>query len=489
MVMSKKKELVLDIKDIVIFVLKRWLFILILTLVCAIVLGGSKAIAFYRDSEDRYGDEAKHKVLKDLTDIEINEVENLFDRYIAYKNRISYSESYLSDSILMELNPYSLASLTVEYSVTSDQYSTIVTLTSGVLRDADYEQIASLFNKSANNAHISDIVKISNSSGSADETEIDIINVTDSYSGTVKNTYHCIIRLNAMADTAEHCKSIMTIMENAFQAKKQELDNIGISVSADRIGDYYTDNSSSWLADKQRDMISEASDLKAEYDSFEKTSLSYLSAEEKDYFNFLKDANSGKVVKLHNAANFITGGIAGLTIALLIILLVYFASGKVRNAEDYLFRVSNDSILGTVYSVSEKKGLLNRFINLLINKWFYEIDKTYDNSEDSRILAKRIRQICKHNNTDDLYVINGSSREGAAQVLKSITDDLEQEGIKVYCGKPLSNSGDFEVFEQKHSVLVFGSFFDSKVKELADYYKLSGETGSSVIGCVLHREV
>lgn len=487
--MSKKKELVLDIKDIVVFVLKRWLFILVMTLVCAFVLGGYKAYTFYKESEIRYSDETKQKYLKNLTDIEINEVENLFDRYTAYKNRISYSESYLSNSILMELNPYSLSSLTVEYSVTSDQHSTVASLNSGILGNAEYEKIASVFNKSAVTANISDIVKITNTAGSSDGTEVDISKETDSYTGTVKNSYHCIIKLNAIADNTEHCNAVMAIMEDAFLAKYRELTDIGITASVVRIGEFFTDSSSSWLADKQRDMISEASDLKAQYDSFEKTSLSFLSSDEKDYFNYLKDANSGKVQKLHNAANFITGGLAGLTLALLIVLLLYFTSGKVRNVEDYLYRVAADNVLGTVYSLSNKKGLLNRFVNRIINKLFYEIDNTYDISEDAKILAKRIRQICNHSDTGELYIVDGSSGDSTAPVLKSISDSLEQEGIKVHCGKPLSRSDDFDVFEQNKAVLLFGSFLNSKAKVLSDYRKLCDETGSSVIGCVLHREV
>lgn len=485
----EEKVLMINIKDLAVYIIKKWRILVVATLLCAILLGGYKTVSSINSTEDQYSEENREQIVKKLTEVESNVVENLFNRYLAYKNSISYSESYLSNSILMKLNPEKLPTYTVQYSVVSDQQNIISSFTNQSLGASDYQKIALLFGEDTDSTRISELVAIYGTSSDSDGMSVDVDSHSNIYVGNVNNIYKWIMSLNVYAYNRSQCENVMSIVEAAVDAQYKTLQDAGIDVSLTRIGNNYTENASNWLADRQRSMISETSSLKSEYDKYEKNELSNLSSDEKKYFTFLKNRYEDKEEPVHTLRYYAIGGILGFGALLVLLVVLYFFDDRIRNKEDYVFRVKSDDTIGVLYSSARHRGLINRCVCSVTNKLFYNVDRKYSPSEKATIIAKRICLLCNKNGIKQLYIVNDSSKQTASLLLSSIIDVISKNGITVSCGKPLLSSDDFDEFMNNKAVLYFGSFYDSKAETLADYSKLFKENNSMIVGSVLHGEI
>ena len=483
--MSSEKEVIIDLKDLLAYVIKRWYYLIIIPLIFSIIVGGYKAVSFDLSENNRYSEENREALVNVLTESEVKEVENLFSRYLAYRNSISYNETYLGNSILMKLNPDKLPSLVVQYSVSSDQQNLLSSFTNQTLGINEYEKISAVFGDDTDTSFISELISISGSEPDKDGISVSIDNKNNFYTGSVNNVYKWMLNLNVLASSETQCKEIMTIIEDAVQVEYLNLLNAGIDVSIVKVGSNYTENASKWLADHQRVLISEASSLKSEYDSFEKKELDELSSIEKNYFTFLKDSYEGKEERSHALKYTVIGGMLAFLVVLAFIVLGYLYGNRIKNKDDYLYRVNTDNVLGIIYSVVKHKSILNRYINRIVNKVFYGIDKQYNPLEKASIVSKRIRKMCNEEASNKIYIVNDSNNQEALSLLDIIVDLLKKEGIEVYCGKPLLVSKDFEEFEKSKLVVYFGCFYDSKAESLSDYLKLFNENKARIIGSVL----
>ena len=487
--MTHEKELVISLKDFALYIIRKWRALFIVTFACALVIGGFYATKTNNlESKNPYSKERRESILQALTEAETNEVENLFNRYCAYKSSISYIESYLNNSILMKLNPEKLPTLIVQYNVTSDEHNIISSFTSQSLGETEYQQIAALLGEDADPTRVFELISVYSTATDTDGFSVDINENSNTYVGNLNNIYKWVLSITVYANNKAQCENIMEIAEKAVQAQYKVLIDAGLQVTLARIGDNYTENASNWLADHHLSMISRSSSLKTEYDEYEKTELTNLSSNQKNYFAFLKDQYSNKENVTNKSRFFAIGGVLGAFLSLVTIFLEYFLGVRIRNKEDYLFRVESDDVIGVVYSLVKHKGLINKFINTIANRIFIDVDKTYDMSERAILLAKRIHLLCSNNGISDLYIVNDSSKQSAASFLSLIVSSISKEGIKVNYGKPLMNTEDFDTFIESKAVVYFGNFYDSKIETLFDYSKLFKENNTKKLGSILHGE-
>ena len=487
--MVNGKEVVINLKDLFAYVLKRWVYILLGMIICGTIVGGYRAVSFYIDNKDKYGEKNLNEITQSLTDIEENEVENLFNRYLAYKNSISYSESYLGKSVLMKMDPNRFPTFNVQYSICSDYRNLVNFFTDQTLGIAEYEKIADVFGDDTDTTSISELVKISGTYTDKDGISLDVDSQNNMYVGGFNNVYKWMMNVTVYAYDKAQCETIMGIVENAIQAQYDKLSDAGIDATITKVGSNYTENASQWLIDRQREMISETSTLKAEYDKFEKEELSHLSSEEKVYFEFLKNRYEGKHESRHFVKYICIGIVLGGVIVGAFILLSYFLSDRIKNKEDYLYRTRNDDVIGIIYSNTKHKGIIVRLVNRIINSIFYGIGRDYNSTESATIIAKRIKRICNEENISELYIIDESTKKSAESCLNTIKEYLFSEGISISCGTPLASSEDYDAFGQAKAVIYYGSFYDSKLETLSDYLKFFKENRSQVLGSVLHSEI
>ena len=456
--MPNENAPVINIKDFVIYVLKKWLYLFIATIFCALVIGGINTVSSLISNKDRYSIENKERLTKALTEQEISEIDNLFNRYLAYKQSIAYHETYLSNSLLMKMDPNKYPSLTTQYSVSSDhQYlsSSFITQSLGA---TEFDKIASVFGADTDPSRVSEIVLFSSSSSDTAGVTVDVDNQNSLYIGTVDNMYKWILTVTVHAFDETQCEEIMKIVEDAIQAQYSKLSGVGIDVSLTQISKNYTENFSFSLEDKQRDMISTTSSLKSEYASFEKSELSNLSSDEKAYFSFLKNQFEGKEEKIHFAKNCVVGGLLGFVLMFVIIALSYFFSDKIKHKGDYVYITKKDDIIDIVYSPGNHKGLFSRFVNHWINRVFYGIDdRGYSVPEKTRIIAKRVLKVCENADISSIYIVNGAAESTAISLLNGIADAISQKGIDVSSGKPLLNTDDLEKFEKARAIMYLGN--------------------------------
>ena len=480
--MKRGKDLTIDLIDLIAYVLRRWHTILIMTLVFAVIVGGYKYVSFSQASADQYSEENRERLAAKLTDTEKNEIENLFNRYLAYRNSISYSESYLG--------PNKLPCLITQYIVSSDQHDVISSFTGQALGANEYKKIADVFGEGTDASRISELVSVSNGSAEQNGVSIDLKNSSSIILGSINNNYKWILNLTVYAFSEAQCESVMSIIEEAVQNQFQALSNAGLDISIVRIGTNYTESASKWLADRQRTMISETSSLKAEYDKFEKETLSNnLSSSEKAYFTFLKNRYEEKKTESHVFRAVVLGAAFGFAATIFILLLLYLFSNRIKNKEDYLYEVDTDNILGIIYSTIHRKGFVNKTVNRIINKVFFDMDKDYNTPEKTKVLAKRVSSMCKINEITELYVVDDTTQTTANELLGIFVGTLSQDGINVVCGKPLKNSEDYDLFEQSKTVMYWGGLYNSKKESLSDYTRLFTETNSKVLGSILYNEL
>ena len=487
--MTNEKELVFSLRDYLLYMIKAWRLLIAVAIVFTLICSSCSFIVYKVSDKDPYSEENKEILKQRLTNTESNVIENLFNRYLAYRNSISYSESYLNDSVLMQLDPTALPHITIQYSVDSDQNNIISSFTNQSLGIAEYQQIAAILGDNTNAASVSELVFVSGTTTEQGGIDLNISNQSGFFTGNVNNEYKWIITLNAYAKDKQQCEIIISLVEDAVLRQYQTLKEVGINISIIKLGSNYTENYASWLADRQRNMISQTSSLKSEYDLFEKSELSKLTSDEKAYFEFLKNSYDGKAEKTHILKKGILGGVLSFLVVFVFVSLSYIFSNKLRNKEDYLSTTSVNNVIDIVYSVKKRKGFINNKVNSIINKAFYSIDNQYDSTPKAIILAKRIGKACKRNGISKLFVVTDSSNHSARNFLDLIINYLSTENINVDYGNPLLCTEAYDLFNDSQAVLYYGSLFDSKLEVLSDNAKLIHENNSVFLGSVLHGEV
>lgn len=146
-------EKVIDLQDLFSELLRHLGSILIVSIVVAVIAGViSYAVSAADLAQDQAEDinvmtQSQAQAKENLTQAEIDEVEQLFYQYTNLHTQTEREASYYSDSILYNLDPSSIREYQIEYLYTSSNPDIAKAMSNQLLDEDDYKKIAEIMGK------------------------------------------------------------------------------------------------------------------------------------------------------------------------------------------------------------------------------------------------------------------------------------------------------------------------------------------------------
>ncbi len=482
-------EMEIDLADLFAKILRKWKFILVMTLAFMIVVGGFLSYRNYNSIKNAYNDQSKAGLEQQMTAGQIQNVEQLFNRYLTFKERINNNQFYLDNSILMKMDPNNISNYNMEYLVESPVQNVFDSFTDYTLGVDEYKQIAEILGGDTDPRYVYEIVTIrGTSTDEASGTAIDTDEIgSRALKGTIANTYSGIVTVSIKANDQDTCKKIAEIVDTAVLAHEKTLADAGVELSLKKLDGTYTESVDRALAEKQQSTIAQGSELVSSYTKFEKDNTSSLSEEEQALFKYLINSNDQKQDHVHWKKWCVLGAVAGMGLALVLLVLSYLLKPGLKTPDD-VARVSGLKTLG--YLQEEEHPY--RGLSKLFNNWARKIEtRQFPDStqeEQIKVACARIIAGCKNSGYDSVYLIQGFHSEFADKSVQVMKEKLESVIGNVGVGSPAFDADDLKELEKSKAAVLVASVENSKEYTIRQNMQVAKECGVTMMGNVIVKE-
>ena len=156
---TSKKEIDIEIADILWELLRRWRVILIFAVVGAVLRGGKRYISDYKTANTPKETVVEQTIEKANVELNKTEMETVIAA-IALNSQIDATSAYLNESELMAINPYQENAAFMQYVVVGENSENVVAAYKDYVRSGNLGELVSIVE--ADNAQKSDtfIVKV-----------------------------------------------------------------------------------------------------------------------------------------------------------------------------------------------------------------------------------------------------------------------------------------------------------------------------------------
>ncbi|SEA32148.1 hypothetical protein SAMN02745687_02510 [Lachnospiraceae bacterium NK3A20] len=480
-------EVEIDLGSMFAAILRRWKMILVAIIVAAVTAGGIGCYAGFRENAGRYSDESLAAVQDKLTQSQIAMVDQLYERYKAYRNKIDDNQRYLANSILMNLDPNNISTQKVEYLVTSDQENVVNSFAGLTLGMDDYQAIADSLGTDVDTRYIYEVVNIAalGSSDNADEVNVTSDAGKDLWKGgTITNGYRQLMDVTIVAQSKEHCEAIADIVDAALKAQASKLQAAGVTLTLSVVGDNYTESVSTALANQQQAAIAQGSTLMADYNDFTEENIDTLDADKADYFNFLIKRDDDKEEDIHWKRYAAIGALTGLLAALVIAIAKYLTSGGFHTAEEFT-KSANVPLLGVLHSSGNYRLVDAAFHRAADRIEFGHLPRIGTNDTARLgVIAARLKELCGQEENSSIYLVQNYSLPYAKDVAEKLCALLKNEGLRVSLGNPLTNADEFTRLTTSGNAVLLCALEDGRRADLEQIVKICEESGVKLQGGV-----
>ena len=140
----EEDEAVIDLGDMAAFLLHRWRIIIIVSIILMILVGGFMSYRDWQGLKNKYKDDTYQSMTQDMTDEQIETVNQFFNRYLTYKQRIANNQHYVDSSIRMKLDAANVSVSTREYLIKTDAQQVLLSFSEAALDLDDYKRMAEI---------------------------------------------------------------------------------------------------------------------------------------------------------------------------------------------------------------------------------------------------------------------------------------------------------------------------------------------------------
>lgn len=508
---TEDDETEISLGNLFAIILRRWKIWLGSTIIAAVVIGG--ALSAYDSVVQRQGRDPE-LAADALGDSAVEQVRQVYQRYLYYEKAMAAKEAYLDQSVLMNLDPDHTVKETIGYRLDSDHVNVVNSFASQSLGQQEYEQIAKILSSKdavVDPGYVSEVISFSGEH----RMTTDIVQNTESpaqeggFAGTqvggVQNSiegedeeedtgillqtapasYRDLMSVTFYCSTEEQSTAIAQIIEQAVAEYADKLKSSGVSLTLSRISENYTEGSVTAVADQQQTKLKEQSDLQTEYQNFLSGTVDKLEEDEKAYFDLLAgNTREQDASGIRWKRNFGIGALIGLAAALVILIIAYLASGCFHTAEEAQDALRNrGELLGTfTRHRRQHRGLGKLFQSLadfIDNKSL--ADAELDENTRSELIADRIRHLVTRAKGSRLFFADNYSSAYGDEIRGKI------EGAGKLCaasGNPLSDPEALRTLQKSDAVVILQGINDTKKSSLDQLLEICREAEVPVIGMV-----
>ncbi|MBQ6440313.1 MAG: hypothetical protein IJJ06_09365 [Mogibacterium sp.] len=481
-VLFQKRELSINIKEYFWKLLQQWKLMIIVCLFFTLALS---LVVFQRQkNEDKEYKEAK-KELEELANeasaaeevilSELSSEDRASVEYaLRFKKLISDRQDYLNNSLLLDLEPLHVKTLTISYSIYDiAEPQSVVSIADGyaalVNNSEAIRQIGAVLAPDADIQYVKELVSISNrystvvGEGEAATVFITILIPDDADENNVAKTIKNLIqnRKKELSDRiSDHNLKIIT--EEVFYAIRNDITSLKTDcmnwINTLKI---YRSNAEAALTDQQKAAYDQIEEMTANADGMEEVSNDTVENNESFF--------SGKIA--------VIGVIAGIVLYAIIYFVVLIIRGKVVSASDAEY-YTGSRVIGEIYNNEYALRRTDIVHSSFVTK--FQNSKRRNSSESD--IFHILEAICKKHDIKKCAELVLTNKAPYEKIVKSIKDNCIEKGIDCCIIYETNEINELEFVEIDKVVLFIGD--DTKVNHLNHLLEVLHEYEIIILGTV-----
>lgn len=446
---NKKQTQMIYLKDLLFAALHRYRGILAVMLSFAVLLGGLKAISGFSALKNASGDISKYQAALALYETECASIDQ---QIVLLERSIESQQSYLTESVLMQLNPYGFyeATLTIYvdtgYQIlpgmnyqTPDKTSTILNSYQTALIDSQTLQQL------------------------AQAVDIQPQYVSELISVTVPSSSHTLV-VTVKYASADGAQTLISLICEQAEAVHQQVSQAIASHDMNMVTQNVHATVDSSLAATQKTELDRLTTLQ--------TALKNVQDKQAALTPPVAPTITTSGVVKDTLVYFVVGAVVGAFLAILVILAAHIASGKIYASRNLLDRLSI-KVLGCISSASPKKS---------VDRWLRKLEgrNVADVSQQAELLAVNVKNRCGQG--DRLLVVSDADAAASAPVVQA----LRNAGLQLDDrGSLLQDKAALEALAGCNSVLLILQCHKSLYTNAEQEMCIVRDCGKQLLGCIL----
>jgi hypothetical protein len=430
---------------------------------------------------------------KNLTERQINEVNNLVSTYKMYQGPYSNTIEYINKSLLMQIDPICAPTYNIHY-VVDNHYT--VEYPEITKKDYTIDILNSIPNLLITEEALAEIA----SNLSSDKETIEAAYIQELITTTI---YNDTILITIHGRSKNECETIANTVKKqmpyVFRKLKLEYEDFDYSIISETYFEAYDKNI-------QTAQQSKADELNNIYKTTQGM-IQNITDEQKAYFFALLNNESTVYVELPVESNSseefidpsslvvppinkfsikysVCGIICGLIISCISIIMITLFRRRIICNDD-IETSFNIPQLGTWYVTAPPKGLFSGIDRLIIK--LFDKQKTSITPEDmiERIITDIILS-SSTNNWNNLFLTTTSNESSTIEAIQSIKEKLTDKlnnidlGNAIYC-----DSDTLKAFSNSDAIVIVEQIDISKVNEIRSEYNLCQRYNIPIIGYIM----
>lgn len=424
----REEEIEIKLGTLAHYVLRKWRSIIVFMIVFAVLANlyfVKKSSSEATVSVETESAESQIEKLKDtLTESERVQVERVYTMYAQSEDVYLENESYLENSLLMQLDFDALPTYLMSYQITKngadEEVENIVSLYEQFLVDEDTsEKIADVLEQKCNKTFVRELITLTDYIGS-ENTVVGL--PTDS---TILNVW-------VYAQNKEQCQEIAGIINERMESYTSELQQTLGAYSIQKVSEQYYVSANNDLNDQKMNLVTS---MNSAYTLMKNVSAG-LTENQQKYFGLLMESlengvsdNQTSDVQPTETAYIsiryiLVGLFVGMFFAALLHASVYIISKTVKDTDE-LMAVTALPAFGTALSM----GLVDKRNKL--DKWIDSLFEKGQKAEDDNLLLERVcHEIELQAETKEVNHILLTSTISSDEI-DSFTDTVKQKLVKM----------------------------------------------------------
>lgn len=463
-------EIYVSLKDLVAECIRKLKFIVIFTIIFTILLG---TVGYAKANKTRKDAHLVKKTDDKTTEEKINNLSkedyNNLMSYVRAVEQGRQEQSSMDDSIIMDINPYSVDTVNLQYLISDENISSAQNakkLLVNFITDGSLAKNVSDEFDDLKEADINELIYCSQDIDSTNEK----INVSS------------IVCVNIYGNSEKQVKELDTLVQNNIN---EYMELISVSNKVQLINDSYHVAKSDDLVSAKKEMISGSvrwndtiNASRANIDDTIKNLADEILTEKKnkqeenDSINNQAEINSKSMFFKSIAV----GGVGGIIVAVLMILFAYLLNGTIKTNIDLKMQYDLYDF-GNITIKKEKR------LDILADKYFYG-KRLYENCGNEKMTFFNIVTICNNLNIDKIVFI-GNVCDNHMEFVNNMMDFLEKNNIDAsYIGDILSDTSASVNVHKTDNIILIETLRSSRYSEVKREKTICDKISCNMIGYV-----
>ena len=495
--MATGQQKKVDLRSALAYLMVKWKVILLLTLACAIL---ASAFGYYRKTRKTVSAPVSYtqkleNAKKALTKEDAAFTEQVYSQYMTYYNRLDNWNTYLKESVLQSLDPYSYTRLILQYAVQSDNTDVINAFSTSFLSGEDYSRIASDIGLAPEKApYISELIYVTSAAAGSSTvlTQTDgTVNELPAQGSVLADGYNGVMNITVLAAEEAQTRAMEKVIDAAVRQKTDGMVKGGTAVTIRKIGSAATYNDAKILLNRQQTAFLPMVTTQTNRSNFVKNTVDTMSEAQKTYFQLMceehdeeQNAGTKKPAKKIRLGKYVAAGAAGGFLLSVLLLYIMFAfSGVIRTSVELTDNFGL-SVLHR-FRIGQSGGTLGK-ADVIRSRGLEILGGDAREADGAAPLAAELLRMMKNAEVKRLCIACDCDRENVRAVMQDLRQNLlklSDKEIRVDLGSPMEKEADYQSLLEDDAVVIAETLSSSRKETLGRLIETCRRNEIRILGC------